>query len=296
MRKSIPLWVLPALSLAACNVATERNQSPNAEMMANASTGKLTEAADSVNFESDIESLNAASRKRVRTADVRCRVKNVFDATTALERVTKDLQGIVAESHQENTVSQDKYVPYSADSLMHVRMYSTVAQLTLRVPVNQMDSVVRVLSGMATYIDHRTLKDEDKTMQYLSNSLRNEIATQTPVPNKKHTSLDIAKYKDEKAEKVIDRQLNNLSLMDDVNNATITIAMVQPDRADVVVEVDPAAATRAGFGTELKNALYDGAVILRNILLFLITIWPFLLVGAMAWFLVKKFRKATPAA
>ncbi|MBV8251250.1 MAG: DUF4349 domain-containing protein [Chitinophaga sp.] len=294
MRKSIPLWVLPALSLAACNAAPDHSAST--VQVAKSNAEQITEKADSVAFATDIASLNAASRKRVRTADVRCRVKNVFDATTTLERVTKELDGVVVESHQENTVTQDKYVAYSADSLMHVRMYGTVAQLTLRVPVNRMDSVVHVLSGMATYIDHRTLKDEDKTMQYLSNSLRNNLVIQSPKPDKKATSLDIAKYKDEKEEKVIDRELNNLSLMDDVNNATLTVAMFQPDRADIVVEVNPAAATRAGFGTELKNALIDGTEILRNLFLFLITIWPFLILGAITWFLVKKYRKSTPAA
>ncbi|SHL43592.1 protein of unknown function [Chitinophaga jiangningensis] len=290
MRNALPLWVLPALTLAACSSQRYEKDAPASEAV---SAETVTAAADSTSFAADIASLNSASRKRIRTADVSCRVPDVFAASQALERVTKSLDGIVVESKQQNEISQEKYLPYKGDSLMHVRMYSTVASLTLRVPAAAMDSVVQVLTQQATYIDYRTLKDQDKTLDYLSNSLRNNAKTYTATADRNTSSVDAANYNQSKEDNTISRQLNNLAILDEANNATITVAMVQPGRADVLVEVDPTAATRAGFGTELKTALYTGADILRNIVLFFITIWPFVITGVVVWVMVKRFRKTS---
>ncbi|WP_222597255.1 DUF4349 domain-containing protein [Chitinophaga pinensis] len=70
----------------------------------------------------------------------------------------------------ESVVIKD--VPYSADSLKRIELYTPVANLTLRVPTASLDSVVHTLTAMATFIDYRTLKDEDKTLTYLSNAMK----------------------------------------------------------------------------------------------------------------------------
>ncbi|WP_291910448.1 DUF4349 domain-containing protein [Chitinophaga sp. CB10] len=291
MRNAVPLWVLPALTLAACSSAGyEKNAPSGAETV---SAEAVTAAADSTSFAADIASLNSASRKRVRTADVSCRVPDVFKASQALERTAKSLDGIVVESKQTNEVSQEKYLPYSSDSLRHVRMYHTVANLTLRVPAAAMDSVVQVLTQQATYIDYRTLKDQDKTLDYLGNSLRNKTVQHTAKADRNTSSVDAASYNQQNADNTIDRQLSNLAILDEANYATITVAMVQPARADVVVEVNPEAITRAGFGTEMKTAVITGTDILRNILLFFVSIWPFILLAVAGWILVKRFRKTS---
>ncbi|WP_186774616.1 hypothetical protein [Chitinophaga pinensis] len=51
----------------------------------------MAQAADSTGFTNDITSVNSASRKRVRTADVRCRVGSVFNAVSTLEHVVRVL-------------------------------------------------------------------------------------------------------------------------------------------------------------------------------------------------------------
>ncbi|NIG56042.1 hypothetical protein [Chitinophaga sp. Cy-1792] len=293
MRYSIPLWVLPALTLAACS-AGPSHHSATAEAAAEEkiSANTVTAAADSVAFQNNIASLNSASRKRVRSADIQCRVNSVFDAVSTIERATRSVEGVIVSSNQYSQSRNDSYLPYTTDSVRQVRVYTTAADIQLKVPVASLDSVVHVITGLATFIDHRTLKDEDKTLDYLSNSLRNNVAASTVTADKKTSSVDAATYNDDKKVEKIDRQIRNLAIIDDVNNATISIALVQPDKADVQIVVNPDAVSRAGFGTELKMSVINGTEMLRNIFLFLVGIWPLVILGVLGYFTFRKIKKA----
>jgi hypothetical protein len=275
------LVIIPALTFVACSSGGMRD---------------AAEAADSTTLSHDITgSLNSPSRKRIRTADVRCRVNNVFRATSALEHVVNGMDGVIVEStiHNEFGVSRD--VPYSGDSLKRIQLYTPTANLTLRVPAASLDSVVHTLTSMASFIDYRTLKSQDKTLDYLSNALKNDdmandSASPTPKPDKKSTQLDIVAYEDQKKETMIDRKIVNMAILDDVNYATFSVQLFQPEVADVQVVVNADRVVRAGFGIELWTAILNGIDILRNVFLFFLQLWPFILLAIAIWFGYKRIK------
>lgn len=270
------LVIIPALTLFACSPGGRHD---------------LAEAADSTTFANDITArLNSPSRKRVRTADVRCRVSNVFKATSALEHAVIGMDGVIVESTLQNDFGVSNDIPYSADSLKRIQMYTPTAMLTLRVPAASLDSVVQTLTSMASFIDSRTLKSQDKTLDYLSNALKNDDQANgvEPVPGKKNTQLDVVAYEDKKKEAVIDRKIVNMAILDDVNYATFSVQLFQPQVADVQVIVNPDRIVRAGFGIELWTALRNGVDIVRNVFLFFLQLWPFFLIAIAAWFGYKK--------
>jgi hypothetical protein len=244
--------------------------------------------ADSTSFSNDISNLASASRKRVKSADVRCRVPDVFAATSRLEQLVVRSGGIVVESNLQNESLSHYQLPYTADSVKNVQLYTPVASLTLKVPVEQLDTVVQELTAMAAFIDHRIVKDQDMTLQYLSNALKNEAREQQVVPSKKGTQLDVAAYQDRKADAAVDRRMNNLAILDNVAYSTFTVQLFQPQIADIQLLANPAQLSRAGFGTEMMVAVRSGAETLRNILLFLVQLWPFLLVFAGIWMGYRK--------
>lgn len=244
--------------------------------------------ADSTSFSNDISNLASASRKRVKSADVRCRVPDVFAATSRLEQLVVRSGGIVVESNLQNESLSHYQLPYTADSVKNVQLYTPVASLTLKVPVEQLDTVVQELTAMAAFIDHRIVKDQDMTLQYLSNALKNEAREQQVVPSKKGTQLDVAAYQDRKADAAVDRRMNNLAILENVAYSTFTVQLFQPQIADIQLLVNPAQLSRAGFGTEMMVAVRSGAETLRNILLFLVQLWPFLLIFAGIWMGYRK--------
>lgn len=271
----------------------------------------MAATADSTSFSNDITGINSPSRKRVKSADTRCRVPSVFKATAQLEHLVTSLGGVVAESSLSNESVQQYQLPYSSDSIKRMLIYTPTANLTLKVPADRLDSVDQSLTGIASYIEHRTIKDQDMTLKYLANALKNEQHEQQAakeevmaarrekqgkppvekvVAGDNATPLDVATYKDQKDDAVIDRRMNNLAILDDVNYSTLTVQLYQPEVTDVQIVVNPAAVSRAGFGTELLTALQDGTVVLRNIFLFFVQIWPFLIAAVLAWIGYRKLQ------
>lgn len=288
MRPLLCYLILPALMLAACQAGTERREAGQAPAPSEAA---YETAADSTQFSNDLAALNSPSRKRVRTADVRCRVNNVFKATSALEQAVSGMNGVIVESTMRNSFGELREAPYSADSLKRVQLYSPAAYLTLRVPAAGLDSIVRLLTSMSSFIEYRTLKEQDKTPDYLSNALKNkdtEDNIKSVIPGKQSTPLDVAAYQDAKRNLAIDRKIVNLGILDDVNYATFSVQLFQPEVADIQIVVDPGKVVRAGFGTELLSAASEGVDIFRNIFIFLMRLWPFWITGAVGLWLFKR--------
>jgi hypothetical protein len=243
----------------------------------------MTAAADSTTLGSDITDINSPSRKMVRTADITCRVDDVYDVTSRLENTVRALHGIVAESRMENRTDETKTLNYKPDSLKQVRTYTTTAYLTLRVPQEYLDSVMKLIPSMATFIEHRTLKQDDNTLQYLSNALKNEALKPTIADTPLKTEQAIV-YNDNKKEQIVDRKINNLQLLDDANYATISVDLFQPQKVDALTIADPASATVLPFGKRLGLALIGGWNGCREVLLTLLQIWPlWLLVLLLGW-------------
>lgn len=282
MRSSLFYWVIPILTLCACQQQTSKEMSA------------YTNTADTTNFSADIANLTSPSRKRMRTADVRCRVNNVFAATSRMEQIVNSLDGIVVESTLQNVSRQSHEFPYTADSIKRVQLYTPTANLTLKVPVAQLDSVVHTLTDMASYIDHRVLKEKDATLNYLANALRNQQAAANNnqvSPDKKTSSLDVARYKDQQQDNVIDRKIANLDIQDHVAYATFTVQLFQPELADIQVMANPRQMIRAGFGTEILTALRSGTELLRALIIFFLQLWPLWLILLLGWIGYKKIIK-----
>jgi hypothetical protein len=196
---------------------------------------------------------------------------------------------MIAESSMQNDFGLTQDVPYSADSLKRVQLYTPTANLTLRVPVASLDSVVHTLTSMATFIDSRMLKEEDRTLTYLSNALKNDAPAPAAIqPAAKGTPLDVVTYKDQQHDAATDRRIANLAILDDVHYATLSIQLFQSQQADIQVIVNPERITRAGFGTRILTALATGADVLSNLFIFMLSCWPFVIALIAGWFGYRK--------
>lgn len=291
MRISFLYLIVPALVLTACSSKQDKSAMTAEPTTANTADGNYVSTADSTNYSSDLASLVSPSRKRVRAADVRCRVTNVFKAATQLEHAVSTVRGVIVESNMKNESVQQFEMPYTPDSLKRIQLYTPTANLTLKVPVEHLDTVVGILTSMAVLIDHRLLTDKDYTLDYLSTALKNKASQQVAkvVPDKKTSTLDAARYEEAQKEKAVDRSISNLQILDDVAYATFTVQLFQPEVSDVQAVVNPRQISRAGFGTEMWTATRQGATMLRNILIAMMQVWPFWIAVVLGWLAYRKF-------
>lgn len=248
-------------------------------------------------------SLNDPARKVIKTADLRCRVTDVFAATTHLERLAYASGGQIADSRLDNVTDDKRSLPYKTDSLREVESYTTTAHLTLRIPVAQLDTVLTDIAAQSAFVHTRSLKLDDVTLRYLGNKLKNE-AQSTGGASKQAQALarrsadavSVGQYADERAETRIDRRIENLQLSDQAAYATLTVDLYQPQRVAFVIVPDTALLMKPGFGQQVLMALNNGWLLLRALMIGLLHIWPLLLIAAAAILIYRRrsgrgFRK-----
>jgi hypothetical protein len=289
MRSKHIFLLLPLSLLAACaEQSAEAGSAP-------VSAEEVLAAADSVSFASDVADINSSSRKIIRTADMRCRVDDVFAASIRLEKIVKDLGGIVEESRlsQDNNYTRNIY--YKPDSLKQVQTYTTRSFLTLRVPAASIDSVVAAIPEFAVFIEKRDLQQEDVTLQYLSNSLKNNTGAASgksmAVAKKTEEVINADEHIAAVQEQKIDRSIENLQLLDNANYATIKVEFFQPERVNTVIVINPDHFSRPAYGAQMVQSLSRGWELVRNVFLAFITVWPLLLIAAVALLIVSRKKR-----
>jgi hypothetical protein len=262
--------VAALMLLAACNSAESNNE--------------YVASADSTSFSEDASQLTSGSRKITRQADIQCRVRNVQDATLALETTVTKLGGLVAQSTISNQSVQEKLLSYKPDSLRQVTSYIPVASLVLRVPQYHLDSLLHLLPQMAEFTEYRGLRQDDKTLAYLANALKNEALRPARQKSKiADTGINTVES--------VDRRIENLQILDDVHYATVTIELAQPALVYTTVIVNTDYIASEPFGTQLGDSLHTGWKFLQNLFVALVAVWPLGLALALGWTWYKIWRK-----
>jgi hypothetical protein len=281
------LWLMPLLALASCANQTEK--AVNTETAA--AYAPVQDADES------ISTADTTARKIIRTADFVCSVQNVHNAVSKLELLVKGTGGFVQESHTTNENTRVDTKRYKADSLLQATSYTTTAHLVLRVPAQYIDSIIYTLPTIATYVESRTLKQDDVTLQYLSNRMKSEtgrdeaIANAVRLAKKSKESLEIQQYKDNQHSDYVNRKIENLSLLRDVNYATISVALSQPGETRVVSIADPDYITRVPVWLQFRDAFRSGVVTCEELLIGLLNIWPLILLSVGGWMLFRRAKK-----
>jgi hypothetical protein len=294
MQQRTIIFIALVLFFASCE---EGANSRISKMSSTAAPEAFLESADSTTFASDISSITSPSRKIIRTADLRCRVNNVFDATTEVEKLVTSFGGIVQQSEMRNEVMETITVYYKPDSNKQTQSYTTTAQLTLRVPSAHTDSVINAIPKLAAFVDYRTLSQSDVTYDYLGNALKNEMIKEKPLKNpmalarKTDEAINADKYDNEKENLNIARRLENLHLLDEVNYSTITVAFYQPMKVSSVVVMNPDYYARPSFAVQAYQSVAAGFDMLRVLFIFLLQIWPLWLIALFGLWLYKKAGK-----
>lgn len=254
---------------------------------------------------SPLGSLSDPARKIIKTADLRCRVTDVYAATIRIEQLAAIVGGGIATSKLENTTDDTRTLPYCTDSLRQISSYTTTAHLSLRIPVQRLDTVLADIAGSATFINNRSLQLDDVTLRYLANKLKNEAMegndAATRARTLAHHSVEAVysgDYTDERNDTRIDRRIENLKLRDDVAYATLTIDLYQPQRLIQSVVPNIEALMQPGIGQRTALALSGGWHLLQSFLLGLLAIWPLLLLiiaGIAGYRRYRRYTRRGPA-
>ena len=273
----------------------------------NASLDMTTVAADSIVSANDIVSSSAAvengkdsSRKFIRTADMKFKVKNVYTATNRIEDIVSREGGFVTYTNLNSSIYRTSDVAISADSSLETTYYRVQNTITLRVPNTRLDTTLRSIAILIDYLDYRTIKAEDVALQILSNKL-----TQKRLIKHEHRLTDAIDQRGKKLRETTDAEENlyakqeqadnavisNLALNDEIAYSTIHLDIYQRQtiKRELISNDRNIDEYQPNFVSKVIDSLKYGWGILEALLLFLTKLWGLFVLALVLYFLVKKY-------
>ena len=165
--KASTLAVIIAVVLFSCK---------KAEVPAEETLDYATAVADSATVSNTQEKTaetpkTVEKRKLIRTADIKFKVKSVVQSTNLIENTTRKWGGLVTYSNLQSTINDQISTKVSQDSTLETTKYKVENTITLRVPQQNMDTVVKEIAKEIDYLDYRLIKADDVALRLLSNEL-----------------------------------------------------------------------------------------------------------------------------
>ncbi|WP_264523148.1 DUF4349 domain-containing protein [Flavobacterium sp. N502536] len=243
-----------------------------------------------------------SKQKFIRTADIKFKVKNVIKSTYAIENATQKFGGFVTYTNLQSNIHDQIKTKISQDSTLETTKYTVENNITIRVPNTQLDTVIKTIARQIDFLDFRVIKADDVSLKLLANQLsqKRSAATEKRVENaidskgKKINDVmeaenALANQKEEKD----NRAIENLSLQDQINFSTITLQLYQNEtvKQEIMASEKSGNAYKPNLGIQIIDSLKNGWYILETIFVFILNLWPFILIGFGGFFLYKKYIK-----
>ena len=226
-----------------------------------------------------------SQRVFIRNADLSFKVKDVKTATFDIERIVNEHNGYTTSSVLESTINYKNTVRVSEDSVQDVINYTVHNNMVLRIPNSELDKTLNEIATHIEFLDHRTVKSEDVTRELLSAKLSgNRFA---------HHKQRLEKGIDEKGKKLDqtvdaenqlltkqqiadDTKLNTIEIAHDVSFSTVTLNIYQRDssKKETYAYSLPVNPYEPNYGQKVLSALSGSAVVFGDIILFILKLWP----------------------
>ena len=276
-------------------VSSEENAAVEGAVSSDADSNKIVSSSAAV------EPKNS-SRKFIRTADIKFKVKNVAKSTYAIEDATTKFGGFVTFTNLQSTISEKEETKVSQDSTLITTKYAVTNDITIRVPNTRLDTVIKTIAKQIDFLDYRVIKADDVSLKVLANQMAQNRsgATEKRIEKaiddkgkKLNNVLDAENQLDAKKEQNDNSKLENLSLKDQVNFSTLTLAVYQNEsvKQEMIANEKSINAYRPNIGLQIWDSLKTGWFMLEAIIAFVVQLWGLALIGFLAWFGYKKYLK-----
>ena len=297
--------LLSTLSIAIVFLLIAACKSGNSKESANAadSTKVSFDAAYSnVSSSAAVISKKDSSRKFVRTADLKFKVKSVVKSSYDIEDIVNRQGGFVTLTNLASNVDNVSNAQVSEDSTLETTYYNVTNTITIRVPNNKLDTTLKEIARNIDYLDYRIIKADDVALQILSNELTQKRAAknETRLANaidSKGKKLNETSAAEEvllsKQEAADNAKIANLSLLDQVNFSTININIYQrqTQKREMICTNKSTKEYEPNFGIKILSSLTYGWDILESFIVFVVKLWGLFLLGLIAFLVYRTYLK-----
>lgn len=294
------LLVLFIAIIFSCNQAgkqaEEQAAAPEAAMTDSAGLPYLASTASQI-------SSSDSGKRFIRKADLRFRVQDVARSTYAIEDAVKHMGGYVAYTNLAGTKESVDETPVSKDSSLETTYYTVINSLTVRVPNQNLDTLLKEIAREVDFLDAREIQADDVTLQYASylkaaDRQRRSATRLKQAIDKRHGKLsEVEEAEDNleaKEERTDESVLSRLRLDDNVSLSTVKIDIYQRQSVQRVLLATPPVVKpyKPGFWTRMGDSFLSGFEVLQEICLFLTRIWGVVFMIVMLFLAVRIFGKS----
>ncbi|WP_289665715.1 DUF4349 domain-containing protein [Flavobacterium panacagri] len=243
-----------------------------------------------------------SKQKFIRTAELKFKVKNVVKSTYAIENAVQKFGGFVTYTNLQSNIIDQIKTKISQDSTLETTKYAVENNITIRVPNTQLDTIIKSIAKQIDFLDFRIIKADDVSLKFLANELSQKRSTvsaqrvENAIDSKGKKINDIIDAENTLAnqkEASDNRTIANLSLQDQINFSTVTLQLYQNEtiKQEIIASEKDSTYYKPNLGIQIIDALKSGLNILQAILIFILNLWPIILIGLGGFFLYKRYLK-----
>jgi len=246
--------------------------------------GSDNEIAQALSDSASITGLTGDSVKLVKTGRINIKVNDVEKAAWSVSSLAGQLGGKIFHQNMEAMEGERKELKLSRDSLLVVTAYTPHADLSVRVPSENLEMFLHNMAEMGYYTQSSQLHIDDKSLDYLENSLKQENRQQALLKARRNNKgagvMPSIHVKDD----MIEQSITNRAIDADVAYSLVNISLFQNSlvRKEKIANYI-LSGYELPFHKRLLNTIGDGWEIFLSFLLFLAHFWVFLLVAGILW-------------
>lgn len=245
------------------------------------------------------DTINGITHNFIRKANLKFKVQDVLTSSKKIEDIVANYGGYVSASELTSNKNYTQSTQINKDSLVEETFFTTINSISIRVPSQRLDTVLRLISDLALFIDYRNLHSDDVKMKLFSNKLAenryknfNSSLKQKSNTSKAKTNqvINVEESILNKQTTVDEKRIESFELADQVNYSTINIETYQAQAVlkQVLAIPNRIEPYQISFAEKLGNSFLNGFQILKNFILFLVNSWGVLLILAVLFVLGKK--------
>lgn len=252
--------------------------------------------ADSI---SSVASMKVKDKKFIKTAEVNMEVRDVYNATIAIEKSAQELGGFVTKSNlHSNVVYEDTYNTSDTEAML-VKKYNSENTIQVRVPTEKLGEFLTFINTNKLFLNSRSVNAEDVTANIKYSELeaeRNEKSSENIEKikaNKDKVSLDDNNVSERNLQK-----LNTMNMADNLKYSTVNIFIKEPELRIAEIAVTNTDSIdnkyKYNFIHDAKDGFVYGFYLIQRIIVAFINIWPIVLIAATLIYFLRKRKISNP--
>jgi len=248
---------------------------------------------------SSVADMKVKDKQFIKTADVNMEVKDVYNATIAIEKSVQDLGGFVTNSNlQSNVVSENTYNTSNEEAML-VKKYQTENKMQVRIPTEKLGELLTAINTNKLFLNSRSINAEDVTANIKYSELEGKRNQKTSDNiNKLKTNKDKVKLDDENMSEGNLQKLSSINMTDNLKYSTIDIYIKEPQLRIAEIAVTNTTSIdnkyKYNFIYDVKDGFVYGFYLIQRIIVALINVWPLVLIAAIIIYFLRKRKISKP--